>query len=240
MGDVPGYRTGHDRFPRIDKGEPSVIATPSLLRRSVVATVLLFAAAAANASSVTFNNVANSVNRGGVYSGFYSLTLDTETILGLCDSRNSQVNPPVTWTADIRSFADIQAGAVGKFNSPSTAATLAKYSQAGWLFSQISTLAPNDYAGQADIQEAIWKIMTPSYALVGAGASAWFLSATDTTHDAFDWSSVMRVVTANPLIQGGNDVQEFLVGPVVPVPAAVWLFGSALGIMGWARRKAAA
>lgn len=26
---------------------------------------------------------------------------------------------------------------------------------------------------------------------------------------------------------------------VVPVPAAVWLFGSALGLMGWARRKAA-
>jgi hypothetical protein len=26
--------------------------------------------------------------------------------------------------------------------------------------------------------------------------------------------------------------------PVVPVPAAVWLFGSALGVMGWLRRKA--
>ncbi len=25
---------------------------------------------------------------------------------------------------------------------------------------------------------------------------------------------------------------------VVPIPAAVWLFGSALGVMGWMRRKA--
>ena len=50
----------------------------------------------------------------------------------------------------------------------------------------------------------------------------------------------MRVVTPSPLIQSSIDIQEFLVGPginVVPVPAAVWLFGSALGMMGWLRRK---
>ena len=208
------------------------------LRRLAVAATLILAATVANAASVTFNSVANSVNRGGVYSGFYSLTLDTESILGLCDSRNAFVNPPITWTADIRSYADIQSGAVGKFNSPSTAATLAKYSQSGWLFSQIGTLLPTDYNGQADIQEAIWKIMTPAYVLVGGGAAAWYASATDTTHDAFDWTGVMRVVTPNPASQSSIDVQEFLVGPVVPVPAAVWLFGSALGMMGWVRRKA--
>lgn len=208
------------------------------LRRLAVAATLILAATVANAASVTFNSVANSVDRGGVYSGFYSLTLDTESILGLCDSRNAFVNPPITWTADIRSYADIQSGAVGKFNSPSTAATLAKYSQSGWLFSQIGTLLPTDYNGQADIQEAIWKIMTPAYVLVGGGAAAWYASATDTTHDAFDWTGVMRVVTPNPASQSSIDVQEFLVGPVVPVPAAVWLFGSALGLMGWVRRKA--
>jgi hypothetical protein len=47
----------------------------------------------------------------------------------------------------------------------------------------------------------------------------------------------MRVVTANPATQGGKDVQEFLIG-VVPVPAAAWLFGSALlGLGGLVRRK---
>jgi hypothetical protein len=34
------------------------------------------------------------------------------------------------------------------------------------------------------------------------------------------------------LVAGGAAVE------VVPVPAAVWLFGSALGVMGWMRRKA--
>jgi hypothetical protein len=209
------------------------------LRTFAVAATLMLAATAADAASVTFNNVANSVNRGGVYSGLYSLTIDGQGILGLCDARYSLVNPPVTWSADILTYADIQAGLVGKFNNPSNPITKANYSRAGWLFGQISTLAVNDYAGQADIQEAIWKIMSPGYALVGAGATAWYNSATDTTHDSFDWTGVMRVVTPNPLIQQSTDVQEFLVGPVVPVPGAVWLFGSALGIMGWMRRKAA-
>ena len=37
----------------------------------------------------------------------------------------------------------------------------------------------------------------------------------------------------------GCDVEGWaLFTPVVPVPAAVWLFGSALGVMGWMRRKA--
>jgi hypothetical protein len=211
------------------------------LRTALVAATLMMASTGANAlSTVTFNNVAFSVNRGGAASGFYNLTIDTESILGMCDSRNSLVNPPVTWTADIRSFADIQAGAVGKFNSPSTAATLAQYSQAGWLFSQIPAQGPANYSAQADIQEAIWKIMLPGYTLVGAGASAFYTSATDTTHDAFDWSAVMRVVTPNPAIQESIDVQEFLIGPdmnIVPVPAAVWLFGSALGMLGLSRRR---
>ncbi len=53
------------------------------------------------------------------------------------------------------------------------------------------------------------------------------------------WTGVMRVVTPSPLIQSSIDIQEFLVGPginVVPVPAG-WLFGSALGMMGWLRRQ---
>ncbi|MEO7385791.1 MAG: hypothetical protein ABIX37_02515 [Gammaproteobacteria bacterium] len=201
---------------------------------------LLLLSAMSQAASVTFTGVANSVNRGGVYSGYYALTIDSEAILGLCDSRNSVVNPPGTWTADIRSYADIQGGAIGKFNSP---LNTVGYSQAGWLYSQLGTLLPNDYEGQADIQEAIWKVMSPGYALVGGGAGAWFTAATGGTHDSFDWSGLMRVVTPDPLIQQTYDVQEFLVGPgmqVVPVPAAAWLFGPALGMMGWLRRKSPA
>jgi len=214
---------------------------PAILRNLVAATTVILASAAADAATVTFNNVANAINRGGVYTGLYSLTIDSETLLAMCDSRYSQVAPPMTWTADVLGYAAIQAGAVGKFNSPSTAATLAKYGQAGWLFSQISTLSPTDYSGQADIQEAIWKIMSPSYAVIGAGAGAFYTAATSGAHDSFDWTGTMRVVTANPLVQQSIDIQEFLVGPamgtIVPVPAAIWLLGSALGGLGWLRRR---
>ncbi len=215
----------------------------SFARRSVRHCFLaaaLILGGAANAATVTFTGVANSVDRGGIHTGFYGLQLDSETILGLCDARFSQVGS--TWTADIRSYAEIQGGAVGKFNSPSTPASLAKYSQAGWLFSQIGTLAGNDYAGQADIQEAIWKIMAPGYTLIGSGAGSWFAAATSGIYDSFNWSGVMRVVTPFPLIQNSIDLQEFLVGPgiaVVPVPAALWLFGSALGVLALGRRRRA-
>ena len=208
------------------------------IRHLFLAAALTFAGAAASAATVTFTGVANSVGRGGVYTGFYALQLDSQAILGMCDARFSQVG--ATWTADIRSYAEIQGGAVGKFNSPSTPATLAKYSQAGWLFSQIGTLAPNDYAGQADIQEAVWKIMAPAYTLIGGGAGGWFTAATSGFHDAFNWSGVMRIVTPNPPVQNSIDIQEFLVGPgiaVVPVPAAVWLFGSALGVLALGKRR---
>jgi hypothetical protein len=35
----------------------------------------------------------------------------------------------------------------------------------------------------------------------------------------------------------GADVQDAVDNSIVPVPAAVWLFGSALGLLGWMRRK---
>ncbi len=52
-------------------------------------------------------------------------------------------------------------------------------------------------------------------------------------------------LTAGDLIVIGNGIAvgapggEAMTFQVVPIPAAVWLFGSALGLLGWSRRKAA-
>lgn len=40
-------------------------------------------------------------------------------------------------------------------------------------------------------------------------------------------------------VDGYGNVSSVSIASVVPVPAAVWLFGSALGALGWMRRKAA-
>jgi len=58
---------------------------------------------------------------------------------------------------------------------------------------------------------------------------------------AFDSVDLVRFFVTNTVDCFGMD--EFFIdepAPVVPIPAAVWLFGSALGLMGWVRRRVAA
>jgi hypothetical protein len=46
-------------------------------------------------------------------------------------------------------------------------------------------------------------------------------------------------VTGGAVIAGSAQGGGFTIsGTLVPIPAAVWLFGSALGLLGWVRRRA--
>jgi hypothetical protein len=40
-----------------------------------------------------------------------------------------------------------------------------------------------------------------------------------------------------PCVGGDGECSDWIAPPVIPVPASVWLFGSALGLLGWMRRK---
>ena len=64
-----------------------------------------------------------------------------------------------------------------------------------------------------------------------------------------DYDFVQTTVTGNTMILNSGDVTPGVAGPsglagiqiiqtsVVPVPGAIWLFMSALGFIGWIRRK---
>ena len=46
-------------------------------------------------------------------------------------------------------------------------------------------------------------------------------------------------LTNGDIVKIGDGAGETMTFQVVPVPAAAWLFGSALGLLGWVRRRSA-
>jgi hypothetical protein len=49
---------------------------------------------------------------------------------------------------------------------------------------------------------------------------------------------LLHIQTGDPCCSGGSLFWDDVQLQVVPVPAAVWLFGSALGLLGWMKRRA--
>ena len=69
-----------------------------------------------------------------------------------------------------------------------------------------------------------------------ASGSPRSIATFDYSVTAFD-GTTLTVGTGIGLGSQGGEVMTFTAA--VPVPAAVWLFGSALGLLGWARRRTA-
>ena len=107
------------------------------------------------------------------------------------------------------------------------------YEEAALLIGQLAT-----HTNQiGEISFAIWRIMAPAHA---AGPDAtlenwWMNWAASQNMALYDFSSV-KIYTAIP----GSSNQEFMSGVVtsaVPIPAAIWIFGSGLlGLIGIRKR----
>lgn len=182
----------------------------------------------AQAATVTveFIGPGTSVPYHGVYAGYYIADVNGTPTAVMCDDFTTVIHAGDTWSANVFTYADVLGGASTKFSG------ITKYAQVGWLYSQTATATPQD---RAQIQGAIWNIMTPGSVPMDALAQWYHDQATDGTHNGFNWSTVMKVFTPDP----HNAGQEFLVTPTpVPLPASAFLFGSGMfGLIGFARRK---
>ncbi|OHA84218.1 MAG: hypothetical protein A2937_01760 [Candidatus Yonathbacteria bacterium RIFCSPLOWO2_01_FULL_47_33b] len=181
-------------------------------------------AAFAATVNVQFINQGTSVPYHGVYAGYYNAKIDGVDSIVFCDDFTTGINYGQAWTANEFTYADVIGGAGTKFSGVS------KYSQAGWLFSQTAAATPSV---RAQIQGAVWNIMAPGSVIMDPLAQNYYNLATNGTHNTYNWSGVMKVLTPTPSGSG----QEFLTPTVVPVPASVWLLGSGLlGLVGVSRR----
>jgi len=98
-----------------------------------------------------------------------------------------------------------------------------------------------------DDSTTVWSGTTVSQTIGGDDVSTSGPRTLATYDFGFDGFSGVDGMTAGDLIFIGNGLPlgipdtggERMTFQVVPVPAAAWLFGSALGLLGWARRRTA-
>jgi len=173
--------------------------------------------------SIEFVGPGTSVPYHGVHAGYYIANVNGTPTAVMCDDFTNVIHAGDTWQANTFTYTDVLGGAGTKFSG------ITKYAQVGWLYSQTSAASPSV---RAQIQGAVWNIMTPGSVAMDSLAQWYHDQATSGYYDNFNWSNIMVVLTPNP----HNTGQEFLVP--VPLPASVFLFGSGMfGLVGFARHK---
>lgn len=171
--------------------------------------LLLAATILCSAATITFVGTQSTINDGSAVVGPYILTVDGQTVLGVCIDSNLEVGPPYTWSGNIDPISD--------FSQPRRT-TL---EEQVWLAEQFAVQPEDDWA---QIHHAIWDLTGATY----SDAGTW-LSLAASNYGMVDVNN-WDLIVPNP----EDFTQSFLVDAVTvaaPEPGPVYMVAAGLALL---------
>jgi hypothetical protein len=223
----------------------------NMIKSLILAVLVFFSAFAGSANAVTVRVVESGtvgLTDSWYFAGIVTLDIDgvkyqammTDLYYNLFTRPGWQTDYTFTWETDLYTYSDIEGGATTMF-------TPEGYSNASWfLLNGMLGYNPADPLWTASFNEMAWDILDKTALWDYSDRGYPDPDSLDTLHDVYDMAVATELdPTANYsdymfILEGGlNGGPNILVfSSAVPVPPALWLFGSGLiGLVTIARTR---
>ncbi len=229
------------------------------MKKLILALMLLTVSVTANAAVVVLLSFQQTTGGGSTF----DIITDGSHVSGIAGATNATWNWDGTTVTSVGNFNAVRSLSGNPFNptifadvitdlsidTGANSATATAYSCIeGSFLSQVGANGCGGYSFGTNFVEESTTIWGPGLAVSQTLGGDDVSFGGPRSIASFDFGTVSLISGANVLAPGtifsiGNGIAlgipdaEALIFQVVPIPAAVWLFGSALGLLGWARRR---